>query len=65
MNYTFFAVSCYIIMRGFQVLFEEHADKKWYKVLVKSITILMIYAAIASLIVWYKEIKFLIFDPNK
>jgi hypothetical protein len=65
MNYTFFAIACYIIMRGIQVLFEEHTDKKWYKTLLKTITVIMLYAALASLIVWYKEIAFLGFSPGK
>jgi hypothetical protein len=65
MNYTFFAIACYIIMRGIQVLFEEHNKKKWFKILLKVVTVIMLYAALTSIIVWYKEIAFLGFDPGK
>jgi len=51
-------------MRGLQVLFEEHLKAKWCKVVIKAITIIMLYAALASLIIWYKEIYFLGFDPS-
>lgn len=65
MNYTFFAIACYIVMRGIQVLFEEQNQKKWYKVLLKVVTVIMLFAALASLVVWYKEIRFLGFNPGK
>lgn len=66
MNYTFFAISLYIAMRGLQVLLEDHMQKKWAKNLIKTVTILMLYAAFSSLVVWYYEgIFFLGFDPNK
>ncbi len=71
MNYTFFAIACYIVMRGLQVLFEGQAQKTWYKVVIKSVTVFMIYAALASLWNWYmtdawlKKIHLLGFDPTK
>jgi hypothetical protein len=65
MNYTLFAIAWYIIMRGLQVLFEEHLQKKWFKILIRLVTIVMLYAALASIIVWYKEIHFLGFNPTK
>ena len=65
MNYTFFAIGCYIIMRGLQVLFEEKLKVRWCKILIKSVTVIMLYAALTSLIIWYKEIPFLGFDPSK
>ena len=49
MNYTLFAIACYITMRGLQVLFEEYAQKLWYKIIIKSVTLVMLYAALASL----------------
>jgi hypothetical protein len=64
MNYTFFAIACYIIMRGLQVLMEDKLDVRWCKILIKSVTVIMLYAALASLIIWYKEIPFLGFDPG-
>jgi hypothetical protein len=51
-------------MRGLQVLFEEHLKKKWCRILIKTVTVIMLYAALVSLIVWYKEIYFLGFDPS-
>ncbi len=65
MNYTFFAIGCYIIMRALQVLFEEHMQKKWVKILIKVVTIITLYAALVSLVVWYKEIQLLGFDPGR
>jgi hypothetical protein len=65
MNYTLFAIACYIIMRGLQVLFEEYAQKPWYKIVIKSMTVVMLYAALASLVDWYAKIQFLGFDPTK
>jgi hypothetical protein len=65
MNYTLFAIACYIVMRGLQVLFGEYAQKLWYKILIKSVTVIMLYVALASLVVWYEKIQFLGFDPTK
>ena len=64
MNYTFFAISTYILMRGLQVLLEEHLQDRWCKVTIKGVTVVMLYAALASLIVWYQQIEFLGFDPE-
>ncbi len=65
MNYTLFAIACYIIMRGLQVLFSEYSQKLWYKAVIKSMTVVMLYAALASVIVWYEKINLLGFDPTK
>ena len=65
MNYTLFAIACYIVMRGLQVLFSEYAQKLWYKIVIKSVTVIMLYAALASLVVWYQKISLLGFDPTK
>jgi hypothetical protein len=65
MNYTLFAIACYIVMRGLQVLLSEYAQKLWYKIVIKSMTVVMLYAALASLVVWYEKIQFLGFDPTK
>lgn len=54
--YTMFAISCYIILRGLQVLLEEHVQKTWYKRLIKTWTVVMLYAALVSLIVFYGEL---------
>jgi hypothetical protein len=65
MNYTLFAIGCYIVMRGLQVLLVEYLETLWYKVVVKSVTVVMLYAALASLVVWYEKINLLGFDPTK
>ena len=65
MNYTFFAIAMYIVMRGLQVMLEEHLKKKWCKVLIKVVTLLMLYAALASIVVWYKKIDLLGFDASE
>ena len=65
MNYTLFAIACYIVMRGLQVLLEEDLQTKWCKILIKTVTVIMLYAALASLFVWYKELSFLGFSPSK
>jgi len=65
MNYTLFAIACYIVMRGLQVLFVEYLDQMWYKVVIKSVTVAMLYTALASLVVWYEKVNLLGFDPTK
>jgi hypothetical protein len=65
MNYTLVAIACYIVMRGLQVLLVEYLDKRWYKIVVKSVTVVMLYAALASVVVWYHKINLLGFDPTK
>jgi hypothetical protein len=59
MNYTFFAIACYIVLRAFQVLFEEKSKKKWYRNSVKVIALITLYSGFASLLVWYLEIHLL------
>ena len=65
MNYAFFAIACYILMRGLQVLLEDHLKERWCKILIRVVTLIMLYAALASLIVWYVEFSFLGFSPSK
>ena len=65
MNYTLFAIGWYIIMRGLQVLFGEHCESRWFKIMIKIVTVVMLYAALASIFVWYKEIQLLGFHPSK
>ncbi len=64
MSYTLVAIACYIVMRGLQVLFEEKLQARWCKILIKTVTVIMLYAALSSLIIWYKEIPFLGFTPK-
>jgi hypothetical protein len=65
MNYTFFAIGCYIVMRGARVLLEDYKAKRWYKILMAVLALAVIYAGISSLIVWYKELPLLGFSPSK
>jgi hypothetical protein len=65
MDYTLVAIACYIVMRGLQVLFAEYLDKMWYKIVIKSVTMVMLYTALASLVVWYHKINLLGFDATK
>ncbi len=64
MNYTFFAIGCYIAMRSIQVLCEGRERAKWTKLLILLAAIFTLYAAVASLIVWYQEMPLLGFRPN-
>lgn len=59
MNYTFFAVGSYIVMRALQVLLEGKEMKPWQKILMKGATLLALYAGLASMLVWYKNFPFL------
>ncbi len=60
--YTLFAISCYIILRGLQTLFEDYKERNWYKIVILMWTTFMLFAALASLIVFYADISFLGFD---
>jgi hypothetical protein len=64
MNYTFFAISCYIILRATEVL-AEGSEKQWPRRTIKVIAVLTLYAAISSLIMFYHQIWLLGFDPSK
>lgn len=64
MNYTFFAIGCYIIMRAVPVVFEDQAQQKGYKVAIKVIALITLYAGLASVMVWYKKMNLLGFSPG-
>lgn len=64
MNYALFAVSMYVLMRGLQVLLEN-SKLPFAGLIIKISAIVLVYAAAASLIVWYVEIPLLGFDPDK
>lgn len=65
MSYTFFAVGCYIAMRAAQVLCQGREKERWATVLIRAVAVVTLYAALASLIIWYKEIPLLGFDPRQ
>ncbi len=60
--YTLFAISCYIILRGLQTLLEDYKEKRWYKIVILMWTTFMLFAALASLVVFYLNISFLGFE---
>lgn len=55
MNYVFFAVAAYIFMRAFEVIFSDQQKKQWYKNTTRIIGILVLYTAIAAMLVIYFE----------
>ncbi|HBH26418.1 MAG TPA: hypothetical protein DDX54_03335 [Rhodospirillaceae bacterium] len=65
MNYTFFAIGLYIALRATQVLLE-HAPGTWPRKVIVLLAALTLYAAVASLIVWFSgdSVYFLGFDPK-
>lgn len=68
MNYILFAIGCYIILRGLQILLEDYMKRPWCKKLIKVWAVFMIYAALAGLFVFYNEfshVYFLGFNPAK
>ena len=59
MPYTFYAIACYIVMRGLQVLFEEYKEALWYKILIKSVTAFMLVVALLAIANLYNELNLL------
>lgn len=55
MSYVFFAVSAYIFMRAFEVIFSGQKEKQWYRYTSRIIGILVIYTAIAAMLIFYFE----------
>ena len=65
MGYSLFAISAYIFMRAFEVLFAEQKDKHWYKLTIKIIACAVLYTAIAAMIwCYFNAIHLLGFDPK-
>ena len=65
MNYVVFAISAYIFMRAFEVLFTAHKDKAWYRLTVALIAGAVIYTALASMVTFYHQgIHWLGFKPD-
>lgn len=65
MNYTFFAISCYILMRSLEVLLKDSPNEKRRRVCVNAAAFLALYAAVASMVVWFVQLHLLGFDPTK
>jgi hypothetical protein len=53
MDYVFFAVSAYIFMRAFEVIFSDQQKKRWYRNTSRVIGILVLYTAVAAMLVFY------------
>ena len=65
MGYVFFAISAYIFMRAFEVIFSDQKEAKWYKKSIRGIGCAVLYAAVAAMIFFYfNGIHLLGFDPK-
>ena len=65
LQYTFFTVCAYVFMRAFEVLCPESKEEDWYKTAIKVISCLVLYAAFASMMIFYFEgIHLLGIDPK-
>ena len=66
MAYVLFSVSAYIFMRAFEVIFSGKKDTVWYKRIIAVIGILVMYTAIASMLLFYfNGLHLLGFNPDK
>jgi len=65
MGYALFAVSAYIFMRAFEVVFSDRKDNKWYRTAIRTIGCAVLYTSAASMIWFYfNGIHLLGFDPK-
>jgi hypothetical protein len=65
MGNVFFAISAYIFMRAFEVIFADQKKQLWYNRTIRIIGYVVLYTAIASMIWFYFEkIHLLGFDPK-
>jgi hypothetical protein len=65
MGNVLFAISAYILMRAFEVLFADRRDKTWYKLTIRIIACAVLYTAAASMVWFYFEgLHLLGFDPK-
>ncbi len=65
MGYPLFAISAYIFMRAFEVIFADQRETAWYKNTLRIIGCLVMYTAVASMIWFYfNGIHLLGFDPK-
>jgi hypothetical protein len=66
MGYALFAISAYIFMRAFEVVFCSQKDSVWYKRTIIVVGCAVLYTAVASMIFFYfNGIHLLGFDPSK
>lgn len=65
MAYVFFSISAYIFMRAFEVVFADYKQVIWYKRTSQAIGCLVLYTAVAAMIVFYfSGIHLLGFNPK-
>ena len=65
MGNVFFAISAYIFMRAFEVIFADQKKTVWYNRTIRIIGCVVLYTAVASMIWFYFEgIHLLGFDPK-
>jgi hypothetical protein len=65
MGYALFAISAYIFMRAFEVIFSDQKDAPWYKKTIRVIGCAVLYTAVATMIFFYfNGIHLLGFDPE-
>jgi len=65
MGNALFAISAYIFMRAFEVLFTRQKEKTWYKGVIGVIAVAVMYTAVASMIWFYRnDLHLLGFDPK-
>ncbi len=65
MGYALFAVSAYIFMRAFEVIFSDRKETKWYSAAIRIIGCAVLYTAVAAMIWFYfSGIHLLGFDPK-
>ena len=43
----------------------KRLQERWCKLLIKTVTVITLYVALASVLVWYREISFLGLSPSK
>lgn len=65
MPYTLFAISAYIFMRAFEVMFNDKKEEKWYKISIRIIAGLVLFTGVAAMLLYYfKDLHLLGFDPK-
>jgi hypothetical protein len=55
MNYVFLAISAYIFMRAFEVIFADQKRKRWCKITLIVIGAVVLYTAFAAMLGFYVE----------
>lgn len=65
MGNVLFAISAYIFMRAFEVIFSDQKEAPWYKTTIRVIGCAVLYASVASMIWFYfNGLHLLGFDPK-